>query len=159
MTLLALDAATKTGWAVLTEASPQPHLLAHGTVFAETTAIEQLAERARALGVVTAVIESPYLDKNPKTLIALAITVGRWAHALSRLGIPAELVTADVWQQGALRGLIQRTSKRADRKRAARFWVRCVYRLEVSEDEADAIAFGSWAVRSRAFGARAGAAQ
>jgi Holliday junction resolvasome RuvABC endonuclease subunit len=154
--VLGIDAATTTGWAVVGPEGSRMKVLAHGRMTADWSGIEQLLA-GLVVPVEVAAVESPYLDKNPDTTITLARIVGRFEQVLDRRGVRTELVKAASWQQGLLDRLIRPSSTRAQRKFAAKLWVRASYRLDVSEDEADAICLATWQAKHELFNARAAA--
>ncbi len=156
-----LDAASRTGWAVVEAGRGRPTRLASGVVEAHWDQImDTVAQVFLPRGVELALIEVPYVASNPHTAITLGRIVGRWEEELDRAGIAVELVRAQQWQVGLMAGLIGRTSPRDQRKKAARLWVRQFYGLNLpSEDECDAIGLATWgaqraAISGRATGAR-----
>ncbi len=153
MRVLFLDAATRTGWAVVEGDARTQQLVNYGAVDATAEGLKAIVdglhiEFLNDRGPELCVVEEPFLDKNVRSLKVLAYTVGRWLQELERSGFRTSLVTADTWQLGLLTGLITPASPRKDRKAAAKRMVRILYGgLECSEDEADAICGATWAVR------------
>jgi Holliday junction resolvasome RuvABC endonuclease subunit len=145
MLVLGIDAATTTGHAtILLGEAGKLSVRRVGRIAARAGAISDLIAAAAGDGVVLAGLETPYLDKNPDTTIKLAMIAGRFAQELDHHRIPCAQLRADEWQKGLLTGLISGRSDRGLRKRAARAWVHATYKLDVTEDEADAICLATW---------------
>lgn len=146
MLVAGLDAATRTGFAVVEAGKGKPRVLGRGVVDASWGELRRvLADVLVPLQVTLAIIEVPYMGDNPHTAIAIGRIVGRWEQEVERAGIRVELARAQQWQSGILSGLIGSGSVRAQRKKAAKLWVRQFYGIEVaSEDEADAIGIATW---------------
>ncbi len=156
--MLGIDCATTTGWALVQLGAGRPVVAAHGTIRAGWHEVRDLVDHFSVAGLSVAALETPYVDKNADTTIKLARLCGRFEQELEARAIPVELVKASEWQRGLLRGLITETSKRGDRKRACRLWVKSELGKVVGEDEADAIALAVWVGRRLAFAARTAAA-
>lgn len=157
MIVVGIDSATRSGVATVHgERTGDVRLLHHGTfngtrassVQNVTASLSHLADFC-SRGPVDhlVVIEEPYLDKNPRTAMLLARITGRWLQALETAGHPVELVQPSTWQQGLLAGLITPRSPRAQRKEAARRYVKAEFGVDVSEDEADAICIATWRLK------------
>lgn len=151
--VLGLDAATNTGWG-LVSCEPQPRPLSWGVVGTSWEQIRDLIEHLAPMPVVHVVIETPYLDKDPSAAIKLGRIVGRWEQECERRGLPVQLAMASVWQMGLLNGLIRPSSPRAARKAAARQWVKSAYGITAREDEADGLCLATWAAKTLAFRSR-----
>ena len=156
MLAIGADIATRTGWGVVESVCGHEHPLEHGTIdAAKLTPAElcQAIDRVLDLSAcnshndVVVALELPFLDKNPHVLEVLARLCGQWEHACAMRGLETVLVRASQWQAAILTGLITTTSKREQRKRAARMWVKSTFGVVTSEDECDAIALGTWACR------------
>jgi Holliday junction resolvasome RuvABC endonuclease subunit len=145
--VLGLDAATNTGWGVVS-CDPLPRALSWGVVGTQWEQIRDLIAELAPMPIVQVVIETPYVDKDPSVTIKLARIVGRWEQECDRAGLPVVLATASVWQVAMLSGLITARSPRAVRKRAARQWVSSVYRVSAREDEADGLVIATWGART-----------
>ncbi len=164
MRILFLDAATRTGWAIVEGTCAAQRLMSSGAVDASTAkAVARFVASLSTWPVPDlCVIEEPYLDetkRNVRSLKVLAYGVGRWLQELERVDFGTALVTADTWQLGLLTGLITPASKREERKRAAQRMVSILYGgYRCGEDEADAICGATWAVRQGSVLALAGAA-
>ena len=146
MLCLGLDAATKTGFALIAHV-PRETLLDHGVLDLHGAAASQinvLVERVRkavhlaggTMAGLLVAIEEPYLDKNPKTLKVLARIVGRLEQAFEAQGCGVELVTASEWQGAVLAGFGGR--RRDGLKKAALIWCRAHLGVPVEQDVADA---------------------
>jgi Holliday junction resolvasome RuvABC endonuclease subunit len=149
--VLGLDCATQTGWAVVEVKGGLTTPRQWGVVRAGCGPIEDLVDHLSTLPLTSAALEAPYLDKNVATTITLARLVGRWEQELDRRKVPTVLVKAAEWQMGLLRGFISHATTRPARKRAAQLWVRTMYKLRVSEDEADALALATWHAKKLAW--------
>jgi Holliday junction resolvasome RuvABC endonuclease subunit len=147
--VLGVDAATRSGWAIIDTTAGPPRHLGHGIVSGiDASAISDLVEHAAAAGVTIAAVEEPYLDKSAAVAIKLGIIVGRWLQELELAGLKCELFKAQSWQHFALAGLIGPSSPRAQRKAAAKRWVKAEFGLVVPEDAADAIVFATWRAKA-----------
>lgn len=148
MIVLGLDAAARTGFALVEKTVGPERLIEHGSVDTGTADIIQtfatnMATRRRAPDIV--VIEDCYLDKNVQTLKALARLTGRWQQAFESMGLRTRLCMADVWQKrmlGQMGG-----AGRASRKKAAMTWCRAWFKAELDPDAADAACMAAWECR------------
>lgn len=155
VTVLAVDSAQRSGWAIVRHARGRDRLLDHGIVNVRSAAdVVQAVEVLASFPVDAIAIESPYIGVNAGTGLALAMLAGRWAQEFERRGVEVQGVLATVWQMGVLAGLISRHSGRDDRKRAAQLWARATFGAALAEDEADAAGLASFVARSRAFAGR-----
>lgn len=152
--VLGLDAATNTGWGVVSCDEGEPRLLSYGVIGTAWEQIRDLIEQLAPMPIVHAAIETPYVDRDPSVTIKLARIAGRFEQECERHAIPVQLANARTWQVALLQGLITPQSPRVVRKRAAQRWVESVYRVRVREDEADAICLATWAAKTRAFKGR-----
>lgn len=146
--VLSVDAAWRvTGWTVVAGADGKRERVTQHGVLSGTdgVAIQQVVERC-AGRVDCAVIERPYLGKNPDTAEKLARAVGRWEQALELAGIPCTTIRANDWQFGMLRGLITPASKREERYDAALRWCKSYFGPNhcLTIDEACAAVLGVW---------------
>lgn len=145
MVTLAIDSASKSGWALLDGEKVVSHGLVNAT---ERTRIDALAafvcSKTRPALVA---IEDNYFGVNVDVVKVLSRIVGAWELAFAVRGVPTELVMASTWQRALLTGLITNASKSAERKKACARWVEATHKIKVSEDEADAIAMGTWIAR------------
>lgn len=152
--VLAIDPAVKkTGWAVLDADGRRVKRVVARGVFKYATPAEidefaaHLAQPALHPDVVA--IEDQYLDKNVHTLIRLVEMRVRFQHSFQIREIPVVVIPADEWQMGLLSGMITRKSRRIERKAACLKYIQSLHDPKCkSQDEADAIAIGVWAVRS-----------
>ncbi len=152
--ILGIDSApAKTGWALVDRKGTKEELIASGVLArVDGTVVAEFVQRVMSGPRPTmAAIEDAYLDKNVQVVKVLSRLVGRWQQELDRVGLPHRLVMGSVWQRAVLRGLIGQTTKRAERKRAAKLWVKATFRLSVTEDEADAVALATWVSRQTRF--------
>ena len=149
---LGVDVATRAGWSVVQADGGHESVIETGIVSPGDPPvcqqIEHVVSRAFRQGVELAVLERPYLDRNVATMEVLARLLGAWEHACATRGLDVVLVRASEWQSAILRGIINRASKRAQRKRAARMWVKATFGLDCGEDESDAIALAVWGLRT-----------
>lgn len=103
-------------------------------------------------------LEAPFstYSKSMKTFFLMAASMGQWHQAFGALGVAIEQINADEWQQGLLRGLITKSTKREARKLAAQRWTAATFGLVAlpAEDEADAAGLAVWCARQRAFNAK-----
>jgi Holliday junction resolvasome RuvABC endonuclease subunit len=147
---IGVDVATRAGWAVVEATGGCERALETGIVSPASGAvweqIESVVSKWRGVDVVA--LERPYLDKNVLTLEVLARLLGAWEHACASRWLDVVLVRASEWQQEVLAGLINRASKRTQRKQAARIWCRATYGLNLDDDQSDATALATWAVRT-----------
>jgi Holliday junction resolvasome RuvABC endonuclease subunit len=149
---LGVDIASKTGWSIVESQGGREALLEYGIVdIANPTPlweqIDAVLDKGRHVAVVA--LELPYLAKeNPHVLEVLARLCGQWEHACAIRGLEAVLVRSKTWQTAILRGLITTSSKREQCKRAAQTWCRATFGLDLPEDEADATAIATWALRT-----------
>ena len=145
------DVATRAGWAIVQGDGGHEAILETGIVSPSDPPvcqqIENVVSRAFRQGVELAVLERPYLDRNVATMEVLARLLGAWEHSCAIRGLDVVLVRASEWQSAILRGLINQASKRAQRKRAARMWVKASFGVELGEDESDAVALAVWGLR------------
>lgn len=151
MLAIGADVATRTGWGCVESKDGREVLLEHGIVDAasETPLWQQInavLDRGRHVAVVA--LELPFLGKNPHVLEVLARLCGQWEHACAMCGLESVLVRAKTWQTAILRGLITTSSKREQCKRAAQMWCKATFGLELEEDEVDATAIATWALRT-----------
>jgi Holliday junction resolvasome RuvABC endonuclease subunit len=144
ITVLGLDCASTTGWAVVQVRGGKPAVSTYGKIKAGWAEIRDLINHFSSASLTLAVLETPYVDKNPDTTIKLARLCGRFEQELDAHDIAIEVVKAWDWQRGLLRGLVHERSTRPERKAACRRWVRAELGLDVGEDEADAIAMAVW---------------
>ena len=149
MKALGVDVATRAGWAIAQADGGRESVIETGIVSPGDPPvcqqIEYVVSRARMVDVV--VLERPYLDRNVATMEVLARLLGAWEHACATRGLDVVLVRASEWQSAILRGLTNQASKRAQRKRAARMWVKASFGLNCGEDESDAVALAVWGLR------------
>ncbi len=150
---LGVDVATKAGWVVLEkfagERVLETGIVGPGVGLPAWEQLERVVQNAHTKGARLAVLERPYLDKNPKVLEVLARLLGSWEQVCRARGLEVVLVRASEWQMGCLAGLISITSRRDARKKAAQVWCRAVYQLELDPDRADAVAMTTWVVKNR----------
>jgi Holliday junction resolvasome RuvABC endonuclease subunit len=147
-----LDPAATSGWAVVEGQGDLLRLRAHGAVaIAKASDVERLvAEIAGAAPVLVVGIERPFVKPasrggNPHSSLELAALFGRFSQAIEARGIETAPVLASTWQPKILG--VGRWSDRAARKRAAVAWARGTFAADLTEDEADAAAIATWAVR------------
>ena len=151
MKSLGVDVATRAGWAVVQADGGHESVIETGIVSPGDPPvcqqIEHVVRIAYCRGVELAVLERPYLEKNLNTMEVLARLLGAWEHSCATRGLEVVLVRASEWQSAILRGLINQASKRAQRKRAARMWVKATFAIDLGEDESDAVALAVWGLR------------
>ncbi len=151
--ILGLDSAPRrTGWALVQRNGSREELVAYGVIVTCDPATVHKFANDVMVGpkrIERVAIEDCYLEKNVDTLKKLARLTGRWQQEFETRGLLTELVMADVWQRGVLRGLIASSSPRAARKAAAQKWVKWTYTMSVEPDEADAICLATWMLRAR----------
>lgn len=150
MIVLGIDAATVTGLAAIEKHGGRERCLESRRCGADDHgAMAAFLDRWRG-NSPHAVIEVPFMFNNQRTTELLNQIAGRWQFALMERQIPWEVMRADPWQKGILMGFIDGKSKRAQRKKMCALWVKSTYGLEVTEDEADAIAMATFVARKRA---------
>ncbi len=151
MTVLGLDSALRTGFAVVArDPGGRERLERHGTLTVRTAAdVEAAVAELAAAGPDVVAVEAPFIRANAATGLTLATLLGRWLQEWERRGVPTVTVLASTWQIGLLAGLIDRCSDRAARKAAARRWALATYDAPLAEDEADAAGIAAWALRRR----------
>lgn len=148
--VLAIDPATKTGWALVDADGRRVTKVIRTGIFSDPTPMN-IDEFARKLTVPSVrpdvvVIEDQYFGRNIRTLISLTEDRTRFQHSFEVRGRRCVLVPANDWQIGMLGKLIHHKSKRDERKRAAKWFVNKVYNLDLSTDEADALTLATYAV-------------
>jgi Holliday junction resolvasome RuvABC endonuclease subunit len=149
-----IDSAETSGYAVV-EAGPRERLITHGTfVIRRGGDVEQAVAALTEHRPDVVAIEEPFIRANPHTGLALAVLLGRWLQGFERQGIATTRVLASTWQIAILSGLIDRTSNREQRKKAARTWARSVFAVDLSEDAADAAGIACWAARRASMDAK-----
>ncbi len=168
--VLAIDPATVTGWALVRRAdSGREELVTHGVLDmrcptpAPAVSIHRICADAGVLSrsdpnTPTLVIEQP-MSEHPQALKVIERIVGRWQQVAETLWFHHDpdlhLVRPNVWQAAILKGLYRggsgsrkaREAARASRKAAAVQYVGIAFQKGVSEDEADAICLASYALR------------
>lgn len=151
MLVLGLDTASTTGWALVRREAGREVVVDHG--LADGRDHLARAALARRLRPDIVAIEDAWLGAggraNPATLKLLARIQGGWEQAVRDAGATrVEYVQPQAWQSLLLAGLCRGNAPRAQRKAAAQLWVRRWYGLEVSEDEADAVAIATFQART-----------
>ncbi len=145
--VLGIDPGNQFGLAVVT-IEPEPKFLygfgdkmnlkrSHGACWY----VDECFERKQS--ITNAVIEDQYLPRGPKANIDTAIKIGRnsgrWYEACARWGIVIEFIKPAAWQHRQLKGLIRGGHPtRAQRKAAAVEFCRLAWKIDLSEDVADA---------------------
>ena len=152
MMALGIDAATRTGWALVSSDLGRETLVEHNTLeLGGRNAwewVDWLVQHCRGqLQPSIVAVECPWLGKDPHALEVLARLCGRFEQAFEAAGARVIVVKAQQWQCAALSGLMNRTSKRVQRKRAAKLWCRATFGVDLCEDEADAACIATWAIR------------
>jgi Holliday junction resolvasome RuvABC endonuclease subunit len=155
---LGIDCATRTGWALVHSDKGREVLLDHNVLelggqnaWEWVDWLVQKCSGGWRPNVVA--IECPWLGKDPHALEVLARLCGRFEQAFEAAGCQVVVVKAQQWQCAVLAGLMNRTSKRAQRKRASKMWCLATYGVDLDEDRSDAAALATWAARtSRARG-------
>ena len=153
-TIIAIDAATTSGIAVLVPGQPEGGICLYSPAlygFVKGASTEVISEVLRDIiervwsPDIRIVIEYPYLGKNPhSTLICCAVTT-RWETVAQLLGMRADLVPANTWQIQQLgRG---GSGKREQRKKLAQSLVLGTMGIRCSQDEADALCLAVWSMR------------
>lgn len=153
--ILSIDPARRTGWAILdAKGRDVLRLVATGTLRQTGAAhVESFAAHMTRPKVRPdmAVIEDQYLGRRRQDGVVLKVLVEirtRFSQALEARGVPVMLVMADDWQTSILSPVVGPETRRAERKRAAALYVRKWYSRELPEDENDAVALGTYAVRA-----------
>ena len=146
MIVVGLDAATKTGFAVLERSHGREHVHAAGVIHVSPANIERFAAEWAPLASLV-VVEDPFMQKNVVTLKELAGIARVWEHVFAARGVAVRRCTAQSWQSAILAGLMSGRAKREERKRAAVKWARLAYRLELPEDAADGLGLAVWGAR------------
>jgi len=146
-----IDSAERSGVAVLRADRGRERLIHHATLTVRNAGdVERAVGELATHSPVLVAVEAPYIRANAATGLTLAVLLGRWRQELERRAIPTTTVLASTWQQGVLAGLCDRSSDRAQRKRAARLWARSTFGVDLPEDEADAAGIAAWALRRAA---------
>jgi Holliday junction resolvasome RuvABC endonuclease subunit len=148
--VVGVDSAEFTGLAVVDRDSEgREHLEHHGRVRIHTGAdVEVAVAMLAGYQPDVVAVEEPFVHpRNPATGLALARLLGRWLQALDGRGLTAVTVPASMWQPAVLAGVTRQT-RSAERKQAARTFVRQGFGIEVGEDEADAIALATFIART-----------
>lgn len=153
MIIVGLDAASRTGFAVLERAAGRERVHAAGVLEVSPGNVEAFAAKW-APQVELVVVEDPYLRENVKTLKVLAGIAAVWQHAFEFRSVRVERCTAQSWQTGILTGLITGRAKREERKAAAQLWALRAFLLELPEDAADALGMAVWIARKQGLGGR-----
>jgi Holliday junction resolvasome RuvABC endonuclease subunit len=163
VTVLGIDSAELTGFAVVTRPSGGREELARSGVVTIRTAADVEAAVTDLTGrhapdVVA--IEEPFAHpkQGPVAGMALARLLGRWLQAFERRGCTCVTIPACMWQPailGGRSGLIGPRATRPERKAAAQTWVKATFGVELAEDEADAICMASYVLRSATWKRRA----
>lgn len=137
-TLLALDVASTTGYAILAAAG---ELVTYGHANLRTDCAQQIATLAitfAGMGVTTVLIEAGYSGPNIKSGLDLATMRGRWIQALEALGITSiELVAPAKWRKTTIKPAHK--LKRKELKALAKQYALEHFGIAATEDEADAI--------------------
>lgn len=149
MTVLGLDSAETTGYALVAREGGRERLLRYGTLQARTAAdVEWAAAHLTTDAVDLVAVEEPFIHpKMPGSGLALARLLGRWLQAFEARGLATTTIPASMWQTRLLPGVFTRT-RSADRKAAAIAFARDVFGVVVTADEADAIALAVYTVRN-----------
>ena len=150
MTVLGLDSAERTGYAVVVrDHGGRERLERHGTLTVRSAAdVDAAASELAGAGPDVVAVEEPFIHpRNPATGLALARLLGRWLQAFEGRGFTVVTVPASMWQPATLPGVTQRT-RSAERKAAAVAFARERFNVEVGEDAADAIALAVFVART-----------
>jgi Holliday junction resolvasome RuvABC endonuclease subunit len=146
-----IDAAARTGWAVIELRGDVLRLRAHGAVVIASAAdVERLVAEIASAAPVLVAVEAPFMkgsDRggNAHSSLELAVLHGRFVQALEARGVAAAAVLASTWQPRILG--VGRWSNRAQRKSAAIAWAKRTFDVELGHDVADAAAIAVWASR------------
>lgn len=161
ITVLGLDSASHTGYALLERDGPRERLIGCGvadlSVRPAAAVIEDFMAKVTSLARVDVVaIEDNYLDTDPgkanvATLKTLARLVGRWEQAAESRGLATVLVPAQRWQSGILAGLCGPRADRKSRKAASSLWARATFGVAPVQDACDAIGIAAYEARRRSF--------
>ena len=155
MRVLGLDVATTCGWALVDNATGKERSLGRGVITlarAPSDEIEKLVDYALSAPAHKpdlVVVELPYLDKNPATLLCLAMLAGRFQQAFEVAGFPVELLRATQWQRTVLGGFGGK--KRDGLKKAAVLWARATFGVPMTGDEADAHGIAACVLRAKTY--------
>jgi Holliday junction resolvasome RuvABC endonuclease subunit len=146
-----IDAAARSGWAVVEARGEVLRLRGHGAVEIATSGdVERLVAEIVAAAPVLVAVEAPYMKSterggNPDSSLKLAVLHGRFVQALGARGIASVGVQASSWQPQILR--VGPSWNRAMRKAASVAWARKTFDVELDHDTADAVAIAVWALR------------
>lgn len=149
MIVVGIDSAETSGLAVVVRDGAGERLLFHGSTQIRTAAdvaavVDQLAAYAPDLVAV----EEPFVHPaQPLAGLVLARLCGRWLQALEGRGLATVTVPASMWQTRVLPGITSR-SRSPERKAAAVALAQQRFGVQVTEDEADAIALALYVVRN-----------
>jgi Holliday junction resolvasome RuvABC endonuclease subunit len=143
-TILAVDPGTKSGWAVLRDRE----LLYRGLArIVDVHDYASVVREADSCGAGTLVIETQAFHKNvknPKTVMRLVQIRAYWECLALRRGLVVQGVGANQWQSVVIGS--GNSVDRAERKRRAQARVKALFGVKVTQDEADAICIGIWAM-------------
>jgi len=146
---LGVDAATKTGWALVHRAEGRERLIAHGVLnfkkFPNRWQVaDTLATWAKQGNASVVVIELPWLGKDPHAAEVLARICGRFEQAFEPGGAKVRVIRSSQWQTKMIGP--SRLGRDALKKLAVA-WCRSNFGEELPDDAADAAVMAVFALR------------
>lgn len=151
MIVVGIDSAELSGLAVVARPAGARERLVHSGVAKVRTAddIEAVVARLAAYQPDLVVVEEPFIHPaHPLAGLVLSRLVGRWLQAFETRGLTTVTIPAAMWQPGLLAGLMPPRATRPQRKAAAQTWVRSVFAVDATEDQADAVCMATFALRN-----------
>ena len=154
MVVIGIDSAELSGLAVVARDPGARERVVYSAVATVTTAadVEAIVHQLAAHAPDLVVVEEPWVHpRMPLAGLVLARLCGRWLQALETRGLTTVTIPASMWQPGLLggpKGLLGARATRPQRKAAAQTWVRSVFGIDATEDQADAICMATYALRN-----------
>ena len=149
MVILALDQATKTsGYSVFTNSK----LTEYGTINSdhdEPNTLERIKQMQDGIDKLidrihpdVVVLENIQFQRNIATFKFLAFLIGGLTYRLNKDDIPYYFIEPTAWKSFCrIHG-----SKREEQKKNTQKYVKNKYKVDCTEDEADSIGIGTWAI-------------
>ena len=152
MIALGIDAATRTGWAMVGQERGREKLLDWGVLDFKKhdadpwnpAAFLALHCRPPALSPNIVAIELPFLGPSPHTLEVLARICGRFEQAFGPSGADIRVIRSNQWQPKMLGPT---RLKRTMLKRLAVAWCKSAFLIDLPQDAADAAVMAVYALR------------
>lgn len=154
MNILALDQASHTsGYSVWSDDKPikVSHFNAKGTTLAArlVSIKQQVLKLIEDYKIDKVVLEDIQLQgnvvQNVKTFKMLAEVIGTLETALTENSIPYEIIAPVIWKANIKVAGKGRTKEKAMTQQ----WVKTTYNLDCTEDEADSVGIGAYAVKQQ----------